>query len=70
MRRHGICILNVDYLSTLKSSKRFFGNKFIMEKDYISLICINKWLKKNKFNFDEDYYRKLPIVKETIKFSH
>ena len=66
MRRHRICILNVDYLSILKSSKQFFGNKFIMEKDYVSLYCISEWLKKNKFKFDEDYYKKLSIVKKNM----
>ena len=66
MRRHGICILSVDYLSILKSSKTFFGNKFLMEKDYISLYCIREWLEQDKFKFDEEYYKKLPIVQRKL----
>lgn len=59
VRRHNICILTVEYLRNLASSRYLFGNKFLPDRDFGAIVCWHE-LMFNRTHLDRGIKRLNP----------
>ncbi|CAD6195152.1 unnamed protein product [Caenorhabditis auriculariae] len=68
-RRHGVCLVGVEYLNQLSKTNRLVANKVKMDFDFGAVMCVGEYLHKistgaRKRDIDKNFYQNLPQVRQ------